>query len=204
MHNHNRMRAIGAKIVSFAIVQWHLPVVYAQVYSYAACKWRPSSVNELISKRLGQPTRDRQSRDYPRAETCDTTTVLAMAFKYMRYLLLAVLGASLFVENNYVRGGELNVVVRPTKMWRFLGMNDEMVPQRFRENVDEFSVGRIKCLRWVGNCDLRRKKVWLYIKIRFCLVLDIVSKAKLRWMMCLILFTWFGNLTRCSKWVMFC
>lgn len=40
-------------------------------------------------------------------------------------------------------------VVRPTKMWRFLGENEEPVLQKFRETLDEFSVGTIKCLRWV-------------------------------------------------------
>lgn len=76
-----------------------------------------------------------------------------MASSLLRCLLAVNIGVLIFVVNDCVGTSEVDgaeVSVRPTKMWRFLGNNDEAVLQRFRENIDEFSVGRIKCLRWVS------------------------------------------------------
>lgn len=55
----------------------------------------------------------------------------------------------LIVSSICVEAFSEEVTVEPTKLWRFLGNNEEAVQQRFRENIEEYSVGRIKCLRWV-------------------------------------------------------
>ncbi|XP_058803771.1 uncharacterized protein LOC131671401 [Phymastichus coffea] len=54
----------------------------------------------------------------------------------------------LFVNANCVKSLSDDVIVEPTKLWRFLGNNEEAVQQRFRENIEEFSVGDIECLRY--------------------------------------------------------
>ncbi|XP_008214637.1 uncharacterized protein LOC103317710 [Nasonia vitripennis] len=69
-----------------------------------------------------------------------------MASRLLRCFLAVNIGVLMIVVNDCARTSEVDV--RPTKMWRFLGNNDEAVLQRFRENIDEFSVGRIKCLRY--------------------------------------------------------
>ncbi|KAL7299609.1 hypothetical protein TKK_0007372 [Trichogramma kaykai] len=49
-------------------------------------------------------------------------------------------------DNN--NGGGGGVSVRPTQQWRFLDGSERRVLPKYREEIHEFGVGRIKCLRY--------------------------------------------------------
>ena len=84
------------------------------------------------------------SRDNSRGPRSRTT----MASKYCHGLFTVNIALLILFSSNSVKASE-DVTVIPTKTWRFLDGSEVEVPQKFRENIDEFSVGQTKCLRWV-------------------------------------------------------
>lgn len=68
-----------------------------------------------------------------------------------------ILGLFLILKSVKIRAYDnaknfADVIVRPTKLWKFLKDDEQTVVQKFRENIDEFSVGNIGCLRCVIKC----------------------------------------------------
>lgn len=137
--NRRRGRSRGRRLKRVTVVQCHLPSVCTQVCSSDSVNDVSSVNDEPISKGLAGRW---QAVEIDLVdEKLMFTTMASRCFSGT-----FVIGVLVFV---LVDCAVAQVSVRPTKLWKFLNENEEAVLQRFRESIDEFSVGRVKCLRWV-------------------------------------------------------
>ncbi|CAB0038291.1 unnamed protein product [Trichogramma brassicae] len=73
-------------------------------------------------------------------------------FASVALILLAIVNYDCAVQAKSAHKDDSNggggVSVRPTQQWRFLDGSERHVLPKYREEIHEFGVGRIKCLRY--------------------------------------------------------